>query len=293
MPPVKSEPETFLTFVPDVGGFNNVRLALENVLVVARATSRTLVLPPPQTWYKLGDKIHALEEFLPDLLTSQRVSVITAQQFVEDKLPKTHALQPPSNVVDVVKGCHPTHKARDSCFVWYAWLEEHFGRNEVIPDVGLTCLVFGSLKTNKCGPKTSSLTTKQQAHNRTLLDGYGLYGAAEGPILHMRSSGQATHFHEQIEANRKGRAKDKSIKPMEPARLGRLLAPFYAYVIFPDPSVSNFYKRLIRDVVHFDDRIYKCAMLITRWLGDYSSLHARQTDFQYSSNVMRRSCCVP
>ena len=71
---------------------------------------------------------------------------------------------------------------------------------------------------------------------------------------------------------------------MEPARLGRLLAPFYAYVIFPDPSVSNFYKRLIRDVVHFDDRIYKCAMLITRWLGDYSSLHARRGDFQYSSN---------
>ncbi len=284
VPPVKSEPETFLTFVPDVGGFNNVRLALENVLVVARATSRTLVLPPPQTWYKLGDKIHALEEFLPDLLNSERVSVITAQQFVEEKLPKTHALQPPSNVADVAKGCHPTHKARDSCFVWYAWLEEHFGRDEVIPDVGLTCLVFGSLKTNKCGPKTSSLTTKQQAHNRTLLDGYGLYGAAEGPILHMRSSGQATHFHEQIEANRKGRAKDKSIKPMEPARLGRLLAPFYAYVIFPDPSVSNFYKRLIRDVVHFDDRIYKCASLIVRWLGAYSSLHARRGDFQYSSN---------
>ena len=284
VPPVKSEPETFLTFVPDVGGFNNVRLALENVLVIARATSRTLVLPPPQTWYKLGDEVHALEEFLPDLLTSQRVSVITAQQFVEDKLPKTHALQPPQNVIDVVKKCHPTHKARDSCFVWYSWLEEHFGRNEVIPDVGLTCLVFGSLKTDKCGPKTSSLTTKQQAHNRTLLDGYGLYGAAEGPILHVRSSGQATHFHEQIEANRKGRARDKSIKPMEPARLGRLLAPFYAYVIFPEPSVSNFYKRLIRDVVHFDHRIYKCASLIVRWLGDYSSLHARRTDFQYSSS---------
>jgi hypothetical protein len=40
--------EKYITFEPDVGGWNNIRMQMEVVLVFALATGRTLVIPPEQ-----------------------------------------------------------------------------------------------------------------------------------------------------------------------------------------------------------------------------------------------------
>ena len=47
-------PERYLTFEPDHGGFNNIRMAMETVVALAYAMGRTLVLPPAQSMYLLG-----------------------------------------------------------------------------------------------------------------------------------------------------------------------------------------------------------------------------------------------
>lgn len=47
-------PENFLTFEPDNGGWNNIRMSMETVLAMAVAMGRTLVLPPEQGMYLLG-----------------------------------------------------------------------------------------------------------------------------------------------------------------------------------------------------------------------------------------------
>jgi len=89
--------ERYLTFVPDPGGFNNVRMGLENALVLARASGRTLVLPPPQRVYLWGDCaercVFGLEELLPGL---RRLPVVTAREFVRDRLPRLAAARGPS-----------------------------------------------------------------------------------------------------------------------------------------------------------------------------------------------------
>lgn len=43
----------YLTFEPDQGGWNNLRMAMETVLVLAHATGRTLVMPPEADIYLL------------------------------------------------------------------------------------------------------------------------------------------------------------------------------------------------------------------------------------------------
>ena len=46
--------DKYLTFEYDAGGWNNVRMGMECLLVIAHATGRTLVVPPQQHLYLLG-----------------------------------------------------------------------------------------------------------------------------------------------------------------------------------------------------------------------------------------------
>ena len=57
-------PHFFLTFEPDGGGWNNIRMSMETVLAMAHAMGRTLVLPPKQRMYLLhGNSQQATFDF--------------------------------------------------------------------------------------------------------------------------------------------------------------------------------------------------------------------------------------
>lgn len=55
---LKTSPERlkYITFEPDRGGWNNIRMAAETVVVLALVTGRVLVVPPIMNWYLL-DKV--------------------------------------------------------------------------------------------------------------------------------------------------------------------------------------------------------------------------------------------
>ena len=48
------ESTKYLTFEPDGGGWNNIRMAMESVIALAVAMGRTLVMPPQKKMYLLG-----------------------------------------------------------------------------------------------------------------------------------------------------------------------------------------------------------------------------------------------
>jgi hypothetical protein len=77
----------YLTFEPDSGGWNNVRMSLENIFVFCAATGRTLVLPPPYQMYLLakGEKRdHGFGDFFPiDKLEFQKhCPIMTMEEFI-------------------------------------------------------------------------------------------------------------------------------------------------------------------------------------------------------------------
>jgi hypothetical protein len=84
-----SETTKYLTFEPDRGGWNNIRMNLENIFIIAAATNRTLVLPPASPLYLLSkDKKEKHKNFgdffnLQDEMFQKRINVITMQEFLE------------------------------------------------------------------------------------------------------------------------------------------------------------------------------------------------------------------
>eukprot|EP01041_Mallomonas_annulata_P002518 gene2518-4897_t len=77
----------YVTFEPDVGGWNNIRMQMETVLVFAAATGRTLVLPPDQPLYLLNkgkghENAHSFADFFPFDRIAERVPVISMAEFM-------------------------------------------------------------------------------------------------------------------------------------------------------------------------------------------------------------------
>eukprot|EP01035_Chromulina_nebulosa_P018978 gene18978-24790_t len=80
--------DKYVTFEPDFGGWNNIRMQMELILVFALATGRTLVLPPDQPMYLLHhgkghQKVHSFADFFPFDIIDQRVKVISMKEYLE------------------------------------------------------------------------------------------------------------------------------------------------------------------------------------------------------------------
>ena len=73
----------FLTFEPDPGGWNNVRMSLETIVVLAAATGRTLVLPPNMPFYLLGQGEEHARSFASFFSLPKELDIITMTDFLQ------------------------------------------------------------------------------------------------------------------------------------------------------------------------------------------------------------------
>ncbi|KAL3920089.1 MAG: hypothetical protein SGILL_003436 [Bacillariaceae sp.] len=272
----KGDDEKYITFTIDRGGWNNVRMSMEIIFVVAAATGRTLVLPPKEPLYRLAadkeNKQRGFADFYP-LDTpefAKRVKTITTEEFIKREGGPEGRVPIPAesreNVANSAEFCDKRKKSKHFC----GHIKEYLDNAGTVPDARAQdyCIVFdkdlyeGQPKTDDiesniasfCGSRKRYIWTKE---------------LNDEVLIHFRAGDKAW----------------------------RLLAHFYNMIHFTDPAIANYYKRFVRDFLHYNDQIFCAAGKIVKALqaeakergfeldseggGGYSAMHIRRGDFQY------------
>ncbi|KAL7570496.1 hypothetical protein ACA910_004277 [Epithemia clementina (nom. ined.)] len=270
--------EQFITFSPDCGGWNNIRMSMEILFVLAAITNRTLVLPPKQGIYLLNLDKNAQERGFADFfpLTNPKfpVKLMSMEDFLtknpkqQEYLAHYKANTTYNNILDVAKVCEERKLSVNYCAVVYDYLDE-VGHNPKIHDM-TTCLIFDI---DAYQGRPPSAKAKEIAET---------YCGADREVVFWSEQDHGRHNHLHLPAYK-----------ME----DRLLAHFYNLMYFSDPAVGNYAKRFVRDYLHYHDAIYCAAGKIVKALqaeaiqrgfsldsekgGGYSSLHVRRGDLQF------------
>ncbi|GKY92977.1 hypothetical protein MPSEU_000266300 [Mayamaea pseudoterrestris] len=271
----------YLTFTPDPGGWNNIRMSMEIIFVLAAATGRTLVLPPREPLYLLHhdkeEKHRGFADFYPLDAPEfiKRVKVISMEQFLQIEGGADGLVPIPNEqrtaIMNAADHCDHRKASESYCGPIWEFLESGTLAHVHSPNISSeeSCMVFdeatyaGERPTpdiqtyvdTVCGEKRQQVfMTKEFQQHR---------------VLHFRAGGKTT----------------------------RLLTHFYAMIHFTNPKIDHYYKRFVRDFLHYHDVIFCAAGKIVKALqaeaaernftpdengaGGYSAMHIRRGDLQY------------
>jgi len=262
----------YVTFEPDVGGWNNIRMQMETVLVFAAATGRILVLPPDQPMYLLNKgkghhNVHSFVDFFPFEWIRRVVQVISMSEFLRREA-VTGQLR---NAVSGLPFYPPGNRSnfsgtvpRERSAMW-----EYLRNATACPP--WKCMREYLVIPRHPGFNSSMDPAADQFHKREVL-------FAGDPKFGMKRERQIYNefWHSQ-----------KVVHFISKPGTGhRLLQHFYTFLHFEDPVMGLFYKRFVRDYVHYIPLIFcRAAIIVARLLelgnGFYSSLHVRRGEFQY------------
>lgn len=297
----RTESPQYLTFEPDHGGWNNIRMAMETVLVLAHATGRTLVLPPESKIYLLGNDSgkhktdFTFNDFFHlDSIASEHdgIDVITMEEFLTKegmagnlKDSVGNVRTPPGDRVD-----------------WNG--ESHTELNKYLRAVGThphgwnpsDCVVGIPVSRDPSDIKAlrdtmEKILLEKLPDNEKDYDGKPT--PVDGPVVdrlkEMLSGRDKLCVYDQ-------KLQDTLLMHMKVDHNddSRLLTHFYAFLFFQSYMDDLYYKRFIRDHVRYIDEIVCAAARIVTSLraqaraignnnpnGVYDSMHVRRGDFQY------------
>jgi len=267
----------YLTFEPDIGGFNNIRMSFENIIVMAAATGRVLVLPPSQYIYLLHNR-NNFDHFFP-LFSEEfqkRVKVITMKQFLKDQFAKggyfeSEDNKKKENLLSIVNSCEIGLCDPKPVF-------EYIRNKSYVSQLKdmENCLVFD----------TTVFTSGSSATiPRSTLQGIKRFCGERKPLYYDSKMAAPDIFHFYTGSTEL-----------------RILNHFYTVMHFTNPAEDNYYKRFIRDFIHYKDELFCAAGKIINLIqeegkqlgfevddegaGGFSALHIRRGDLQFKEVII-------
>ncbi|KAL7570491.1 hypothetical protein ACA910_004272 [Epithemia clementina (nom. ined.)] len=272
-----ADEEQYMTFSPDRGGWNNVRMSMEILFVLAAATGRTLVLPPKEPLYLLNRDAEAkhrgFADFFPLDNPNFPVKLMSMEEFLtknpqqQEHLHQAKWKAESSRILNAAQACDK-RKASDSfCGVLHDYLDD-VGHNPGF-SADHTCLIFDEEASQGHSPSgEAEELAKTYCGDRNVV------------YWNEEDHGRYSHLH--FPAGEKA---------------NRLLTHFYNMIYFADPAIANYMKRFVRDYLHYNDAIYCAAGKIVKAVqaegmdrgfsldeekgGAYSAMHIRRGDLQY------------
>ena len=303
---VKSSRRRYLTFEPDTGGWNNMRISFEVVVLLAAISGRTLVLPPEQVMYllqpKKGDKRQGKRQYtdyynLTDNMELMRyVPIITAEEFLQleggdDGLISLKGYNETwtKHLHEISKSCEERKKSDVFCEDLYDHYVSHGQISTITSEFKFAkCLVFDA----DVFVQGSDHIDKLSPHSKGRIQQF--CGKERDPLYYNQTLHDIPVWHFETRDLRY-----------------RLLVHFYAVLFFTDAKIGNYYKRFARDFFRYHHEVFCAAGKIILALqyendmlsgntnptadldpelvGGYSSLHVRRGDLQFKEARLNAS----
>lgn len=297
-PFLKKDKRQYLTFEPDGGGWNNIRMSMETVLTMALAMGRVLVLPPSQKMYLLGSTTFNFADFFPLQEISEEhpgLEIISMQQFLEETMGTTRNVKtqdivfPPDNKKTAWDG--DTGGIKQKLSPWLRsialnpdWTPERciatFPKSTDQRDVDELQQIMDEILAEEDGKFASRTASEYFINKPTSVD-----ASTKDRLREFLSERKKLCIYDKIHQEAPiihfhGKAKNQESG-------GRLLVHFYAFLFFQDWHADLWMKRFVRDHVRYIDNIQCAAARIVHKLrteykeSTFDSFHIRRGDFQY------------
>jgi len=283
----------YLTFEPDQGGWNNIRMAMETILVIAHAMGRTLVLPPEDRMYLLGQKLDFHDFFNLDKMSRDHagIDIISMEEFLtreKGKLLDAETNQPISPPDERVKWDNQKlqplwgflKKVGEVRYWDPIKCQVGFPRDASPGGLERLNSMTDEIKAMNPKPEPSDYKGKPIPVDASAMD--RLKGSLAGDRY------EFCHYDEKMQ-------NAKLVHVPFDRKTSRWLVHFYAFVFFEDWRQDLFYKRFIRDYVRYSDKLICAAARVVQAVrdrarsrdpvknpnGEFDSFHIRRGDFQY------------
>ena len=258
--------DRYLTFAYDDGGWNNVRMGVECIIVAAHAMGRTLVVPPQQHLYLLNSHHKDKEDKKPHgemgFTDFFDMNLLRKQQGF-------HLLEMPDFLAKegVTGGLHGMHPPQNSTDVHGQKLWKYLDKaSDNSPEWQGSILAFPEKPSDFDKDLHTVMTGPNKERFKTFVDGRRIvyYDSKLQKLHHIHVPGDNNH---------------------------RILQHHYSFVFFASREMQSFYRRFVRDYMRYKD-VIQCsgADMVERVRhmsrsmglnGTYYALHVRRGDFQF------------
>jgi GDP-fucose protein O-fucosyltransferase len=309
--------EKYLTFEPDEGGWNNIRMGMETTVMLALSMGRTLVLPPEQNLYLLnqkgddgkhktvfgfGDFFHFRSIQAEHGNGAGAVRVLTFEEFLNETLGTLRSatdnyqtvVYPPDNRThwDVVMGHNHHSSKRGGGQLLWPWMRRHMTDTAWDPD---ECIAYFPAKPGNNGEagwkafteveeefkakfkKTSWIRVQSFTGHPTPVDAPIKDRMAEMMVDRKRLCVYNTGLQQRQVVHFKGEQNTGQ----------RMLIHFYAFLFFEDWRHDLWTKRFVRDHLRYIDEIQCAAARVVHAVREISRSRGDPTG-SYDSMHIRR-----